>query len=332
MVVRSILVGCLIFCGLYTSKTIAELPIAIDVVAPERSIVPGEPLYAEVQLRCLQPPGEKVGELISASLEAASFEVSLHNKDGKLVGVPPEEPWYPAGNGFYVVADLAPGEIFRKTLILNWWFATDIEPGEYELAIRLKSIGIREAEGNTTKRQKLPSEANTWKFPLTFTEPNDEVVKQRFGALLERSLTAEKSPESFMRALFASDSIIFARGPLAVPYQLELLQKTKEGEFVEWGAGRMLHLFRRFAHSDHPETASELVEFSQSNVFLKQGAKDESTRGGMWELLLWAIHEMHEHGGPDVSAITAPVLASHGDVRAPRMSDYFDTSGPMENY
>lgn len=293
--------------------THGEFDITVDIETQQ--VFPGMPLYLYMTIKRHEDGAPEPVEVVFSSMGLfGPEELSITDLEGKSMGERPKEPWYPACAGFVVTQMVAPGETMKKTIIVNQWRSTELPEGKYTLAWHFQKNLHIQSKDKRRKPDPLINFNGKFEFPLVILPRNDDAVRKRFEQILETAVRHADKPTSDKQKFLASDTLIYAQGPLAVPYQLELIrQNTVAKEYDLWPQNRMLEIFRYFAHEGNAETARLLVDFGKSSLFENLGRPENySFRGGVWEYLYWAIHELNQSGRPELVAPTQALVDQYG--------------------
>lgn len=292
---------------LWGLSALANPGIELDVSLPKHVIIPGEPAYMLLSVANISDSPDLDYEIQIDS--RYDIEVKLFDEHENLVGERPQESWYPSGSGFRIDKVVAAGTSFRKTMILHRWHSTWLEPGLYTLEVRVRSFRFRLAGGQSSDFQREAGPREKFSFPIEILQRNDKAVERGFQELLNTVLRATpQSEEEERKKRLAADTIIFAQGSIALPFQLKLVEGLYSfGAKFETSENRFFEMFRYVAHSGNDETAKQLVEFANSPIFAdcRKGATARGVEGptyvdrrGAWKYLVFAIHELSKSGTP----------------------------------
>lgn len=284
--------------------TYDDFDITVDI--EKQQVIPGMPLYLYLDITRHEAHRRQPMEVRILVNHWLDF-LSITDQDGKEVGQPPKEEWYPACSGFSVNHTLKPGESLRKTLIVHQWRSTDLPPGEYTITL------ILDHTLNATKEPKRRTRPNLFKdftgafqIPITILPRDDEAVNARFKSLMALATRPAENSLEDKEKFRSFDTILHAQGPLAVPFQLALVQESREEEsgliFFE---DRLMELFRYLAHSGDASTAKQLIELASGPALDEEKSAEYANSQGVWWYLLWAIREMHVTGDEDVVRLTS---------------------------
>ncbi len=319
----------------------AEPLFEVSVEMTKSELFPGEPLI--IYLDTTNASDSESDDYTVMFYSRYHLTVTLLDKNGKVLGMRPAEPWYPNGSGFLFDRNMEPGDVFRKSMILHRWHSTWLEPGNYTLAVEVKSLLARMGADPKAEYEHLSGFPKNFRFPIAIQERDDDRVKALFGRILKTAHRVPRTEEEEREKRLADDTIIFAQGPLALPYQLKLIETLyAEDKRFEASENRYLEMFRCIAHSGDVETAKELVAFANSPIFdpYERKAKEEgmreaenSDRYGAWKYLVFAIYELHSTGDPDIVSITRPFTELVAPPTGMQQFNYLDGgSGRQEDY
>lgn len=274
--------------------THGEFDISVDIET--RQVVPGMPLYLYVDIKRHEGGAPDPVEVEFHSIYRLKLEIRDHL--GQIVGARPPETLSVCGAGFMFDVPLKPGQSFRKTIIVHQWCSTELPQGDYTIALKIARAG-------GTSTSPLKDFGGDFVFPFTVLPRDDDAVRARFAALLTTSIESEGIPRDNKVRFLAMDTLVFAQGPLALPYQLELVRLSHDQIWgIIFNENRVIELFRYVARSGDARTARQLLEFSEL-AFLDEEKKPERENSyGVWTYLSWTIRALHHTGDEEIKAFT----------------------------
>lgn len=250
-----------------------------------------------------------------------NISVRIVNSSGAVIEVSENRPWRCSQNPrFLWLATLSGDPVLdtRRYLVLNEWCSTDLPPGDYSVEVTLSRLGI-------VKVGKVESEGKNLGPPLTFVLPlavlatDDDAVCNEFAQLLAEASkpAAGAEYEKHKEIARAIEMIVYSREPLALPAQLELLSGRVEMWSTTFVFCHAVDLLIYLIDQNNTDVAKGLVK-ALDDLHAAKYPNDSSTRHLLSELVVWAIHEMHERGGPEVMRITEPIVQALPKPRDPR--------------
>lgn len=274
--------------------THGEFDISVDIETQQ--VIPGMPLYLYMTIKRHEGGAPEPVEVEFYTEYRLNLEI--RDRAGEVVGARPPESRSVCGQGFMFDVPLKPGESFRKTIMVHQWCSTELPQGEYTIALKIGRSG-------GTSTSPLKEFAGDFAFPFKILSRDDNAVRERFATLLKTSIDNEGIPRDNKPRFLAMDTLVFAQGPLALPYQLEFVRLSHD---QAWGIlfeeNRIIELFRYIARSGNAETARQLLEFSEL-PFLDEEKKPEHANSlGVWVYVSWTIRSLHHTGNEEVKAMT----------------------------
>lgn len=279
--------------------------------ALDKSTIPaGAPLGMILDLK-LGPGGESIR---AAFVENDDIHIRVMGPGGAVVTeskkrgwrctASPRHVWYARFRGGPVVET-------RRYLAFNEWCSTDLPAGRYTVEIALLRLGPLEV-GQTTFGMRELDPPPTFSLPLTVHKRNDNATAEEF----ERLLAEASKPmggaghEKHKETARAVELIVYSRDPLALPAQLELLSGRIKMWSTTFVTCHAVDLLLNLINRNSPEVAKGLVKAHEDLYFVKYPF-ESSSRYLLMDLVVWAIHELHAKGDPEVAAHTAPFVQSH---------------------
>ena len=214
----------------------------------------------------------------------------------------------------------ATGWSAKRYLVLNEWCSTDLPPGKYRAECEISEVGpVRVGEVSSVRTFPKPPIALTFTFEVL--SKNDDEVGKEYQRLLQAASAPPTTVEQQVELARNVELIVYAHEPQALQAQLALLS----------GA---VPLYKTVLNECN---AIDLADYlaKQNGVVVAQGlmtaldnlnsAKYEmlpDTRDRLTDLVVWAIYELHEHGGADIIALTTPVVQACPKPRDPHDEIY----------
>jgi hypothetical protein len=124
---------------------------------------------------------------------------------------------------------IIPGGLFQYSIVLNRWCSTRLPPGRYSIVFHLTPVvDLPDAQGRRTGAKAKELAIAVPEAPLLVVDMDEEKYREVLEALTVegRRKPGEENYEWIERRFFLRNMITFAEGPLAVPYQLELLPNS----------------------------------------------------------------------------------------------------------
>lgn len=214
------------------------------------------------------------------------------------------------------LADLRKKKEAEKRLVFEEWCSTSLPPGEYRISFEVSKISVVPA-GKAVSENQVFTPSMRLEFPLTVLSRNDGAVRREFAALLETDRQPTTTPEDRLKRAHAVELIAYARSTAALPYQIALLSgdvPMLDGLFIKCHA---IDLALHLIECGSREEALGLVRaFSVLNA--DESAVGPVERDVLSRVVLWAIHELHARGNPEVVEATEAIVSAYEKPRDPR--------------
>lgn len=186
-------------------------------------------------------------------------------------------------------ADVSEGHA-QTSFVFNEWCSTNLSSGEYIVRAELAKVGKKPIDSITYAYDTLDPPLR-WEMPLKVLPRNDDLVRRRYEELLENLKHYDRrNAGARAEALHAAELVAYARGPLARPYQLRMIEGEVPAKILPTmliSSGHMINLAENLIHEGDPEVAKQLI------ALLEQGKiQDRWLR----QLSRWIVHQMHEQG------------------------------------
>lgn len=157
------------------------------------------------------------------------------------------------------------------------------------------------------------------RFPITVRNSDDETVRGVYQKLLADASTPIGDTEHQAAISRAVESLVYSDEPLALQSQLELLSGGVEMWSTTFKICHSVDLVVNLIDRNTPEVAEGLLKVLEKLEAGKCPVRLD-TREVLSEVIVWAIHEMHERGDPEVVAITEPIVQSYPKPADPHKS------------
>lgn len=209
---------------------------------------------------------------------------------------------------------LKPGETERGEFPLHLRFSTLLKPGKYHVFLKTfilthgyVSQDYIESIGNGPINMTLSPETVSGPMLPLEVEPYDEAkLLAVYDALMTEAQYALANPSGSWRGLDYFDieapirTLLWAYGPAAVPYQIELIYDPEIG-FRFWPPA-IVHTWDNIVRFATREQVEQVLAFARNPEFEKPANAPFSSRytPGM----VWAIHQWHTHGPEEIKALT----------------------------
>lgn len=299
--------------GIFTSAVIATPSFEISLDVSKDELWPGAPLHLYLNVSRQHDKGSIDGICTISMYSRFDMSMEILDDAGQVVAQYPLESWYPTGHGFQFMVELASAETFRKTIVAHRWISTDLKGGAYTIRVELKAIhfhsgGIKGEKSEQTVIAGLPKD---FEFPITILEPNKNEVRKEFQGFFDMARTGANDGNTNRIQRMAFDTIVFARGKLALPFQLALVREsyTHSHDF-DWSDDRLLEMFRYIAHSGDADSANQLVTFAMESIFDRFRTGEERDGLGAWRFLDYAIRELHRTGDESIVQATSEYVST----------------------
>lgn len=301
---------------LFTLVLLAVVPvhaIVVDISAATDTIHPEAPLRMKLSI-ALEP--DEVDAIRAVYVDHESIHVRITDLAGHVVAESEFLPWACMRNWHVWLAQLRHADLAEEWLVLGQWCSTLLPPGQYRIGCELSKISVVNT-GEFVAKVKEYSQPLRWEFPLQVLERDNGAVRMQYEELMLRARAVEAMPEEPPKRGHAVELIVYARVPIALPYQLELLRgkvKMYNDLFNECEA---VELALYLIDTGRPEAADGLVDVF---VDLQAGETemDPVSREILSRIVLWSIHEMHARGNPDVQALTTGIVERYPKPDDPR--------------
>jgi len=208
-----------------------------------------------------------------------------------------------------------PTAVRERQLVFNEWCTTDLVPGAYKVVCELSSVDLF-VVGEKTAQQRKFSPPMRFEFALEVRERNDDKVKAEYESLLTIAQTQSASGDQSEMRAHALDAIINSNVPLAIPYQIMLLNGD-----APYGQGALIacHLHdiaSNLINNSSPEIAADLINALQHLESNRSGIK-VATFTSCHDTILYILHEIHATGSADVVRLTQDVVDQHTKTSLP---------------
>lgn len=290
-----------------------QVKVAIDSADP--SIRPQEPLSLRLSLEMKTYKGRSVHAVF---VNNDDIHMRVYDSAGALVSESKRWSWrcnlVPRYEWLARLDDSPEGRA-EKWIVFNEWCSTSLEPGTYNVTCDISELGIIYAGENVSSREFFSSPIKA-RFSFRVTAKDDDAVRKRFDELLAkaREKAGGKDKEEFARAV---ELIAYSREPLALPYQLKLLSGVVTMYADVFNDCNAIDLTLHLVEENRPEVAKGLAdvfdELQSNKVEMESVSRDFLT-----QLVLWAIHEMHEHGDAKIKEATEAIVKTHPKPADPR--------------
>ena len=212
-------------------------------------------------------------------------------------------------------SNLEPSETVTGEYPLHLRVSTLLEPGEYIVTISAIDIlqshltpEYLESVGTGPKIYPTSTRESYSVPPLTLeVEPYDEAkLLAVYDALMAEAQYALAHPSGSWQGLDYFDieapirTLLWAYGPVAVPYQIELIYDPEIG-FLFWPPA-IVHTWDNIVRFATREQVEEVLAFARHPEFEKPANVPFSSR--YTPGLVWAIHQWHTHGTEEIKALT----------------------------
>lgn len=307
--------------GLYASETYNS-NVTYEISLSKDSITPGEPVALYFTFTNTSN-GRVTISLVDSYPIFGNIEDRLENEDLKISlldnkenEIPRRELLCRPKSQYMIFSEslLKPGETIRGEFPLHLRFTTLLEPGKYNVLVKrftffygFVSQDYIESIGNEPMFITLsPEKVSGPMLPLE-VEPYDEAkLLAVYDALMTEAQYALANPSGSGSGLDYFDieapirTLLWAYGPAAVPYQIELIYDPDRG-FRFWPPA-IVHTWDNIVRFATREQVEQVLAFARHPEFEKPANTTHSSR--YTPGLVWAIHQWHTHGPEEIKALT----------------------------
>ena len=270
----------------------SQQPLDWSIRASKDAYYAGEPVLLVLTIKNNGPQAEEV-DLGADSIEAFSME--LRNESGETVAKGGNIRRY--GLSSYGSVPVPSGQAADKSIVLNQWCSTKSLPaGTYEVMchVEYRLESEQREQPGTIVRKAGPLHAIELKVKIGIVEMDLPKFKEILRKLSMPAFPARlwDTRERDQREV-AREMLTFTESPLAVPYQLKILE-TNTSTWLKRDAINSL------VKSKTLEAASGLVELA-----------DNPRLDDVRRELVKAVYKMRETGKPDILEATNEFAQTH---------------------
>lgn len=271
-----------------------------SVEISKQTFYPGEPVLLTINISNMGTQAKKI-DFGADGIEA--FTMELYDSNSTLVSKGDRiQRFGLSGPGILSVAS---GKIGQKSIVLNQWCSTLLQPGWYHIVCRVDRPGKFYLEkiksgGQTkviTKRQYDP--VIILELDIQMVKSDDLLFKKILEDLAKRAFKTDvrdKKEQACRR--IAREMLAFTESPLAVPYQLHIL-KVEAGTRLKWD------VINSLARSGTLEAAEGLMQIIKENEDCAQCIEDIK-----WHVID-AVYRLRETGNADIINATEQFVARY---------------------
>jgi len=221
----------------------------------------------------------------------------------------------PHSQVLFFTGDLNPGEKMVGEYPLHLRVSTLISPGEYRLTVKafdlvhgymspeyLESVGPKDKKIGTSVRESFSGPTLT----LNVEPYDDAKLIAVYEDIMTKARYAIDHPSGSWCGFDYNDistptrTLLWAEGPAAVPYQIELIYDKEKG-FRYWPPA-IVNTWDNIVRYATPSQVEQILEMARHPECYRTPGQEYSkyyTPG-----LAWAIHQWHENGSEEVKEST----------------------------
>lgn len=300
----SLLFAFIVFVFFATVGIAAEPNLVWKMYVSKHGFYPGEPVAVTIKVSNSGKTQERV--LFSGPTGINNFSFQIENKQGHIVSPGRKiERWgYGPGPGGLKVS---PGRESVRTLVLNQWCSTLLQPGEYlvtcDLWYPLESE-IQEFKAGPIYNQHL-------ECSITITDNNDTELKKIIERIANSSLGSKREGGlSWQQRRTEMEMIVFTESVLAVPYQIQVLKDKEMG-----GTWIKIDAIDSLVRSQELEAAQGLMQIIEENKDCPYRVEDIKS------YLIDGVYRLRETNKADIVATTNEFVAKY---KRPEISSIVD--------
>ena len=328
IVVTVLCVVCMWFMPLSSAAPVIIIPsLSCEIMLSKESISSGETLHihfvytniSDDDVRVSLSDGYDVYGDPSLYQESESLKISIKDKKGNEV-TRRELLCRPNSQSTVLSCQLKPGETVTGEYPLHLRISTLLEPGEYSVDINSMNIShgsyLQDKNRDAAKPRItiVQGTRETISVPsLTFTvTPYDEIaLKAAYDAFMEKARHALANPtdswfqgQDFLDIEAPIRTILWAEGPMAVQYQLELIYDFRYG-FIFWPPA-LVNTWDNIVRYATVEQVKQVLEIARH---AKAREIEVGRRSFQYysPTLVWAIYQWHTQGSESIRALTQEI-------------------------
>ena len=253
---------------------------------------------------------KRTGQGVSLWVENDDLQVIVQDIHGKVVVKSAPRAWRAPNSLRHMWnAGLEIEPVCTKALVFHEWCGTEPPPGQYNIICLLPRVGLTKPGGNRASYVNLSPPAK-WRFPLEVRGEDAEAVRASYQHWLDAALGEASASGTASERVHASEMITYARGDAALPFQFALLKNARRLVYNSFDEDvRVLDTVLAFIDMKRPDVARKMANLVEEDEDLKPRVRD---------ILIWALHEMHDRGGPEIAQATAEAVKKYPRPRDPR--------------
>lgn len=233
-------------------SNVADLQLSAEM--SRDSLLPGEPAFVTLQFTNVntnlnRPPASFV-------LYFSQVQIKILDKEGKVLAEPDEDACRTAEGREIQFVVLRPGEEKRFQFVVNEWCSTDLAAGEYRLLFSYKQ--------ERWEYEAEPPMIFSKEFPIRIRPRDDDALRQIFTELL-RKAACKECGTPVADAQNSLEMLVYATAPLALPFQLQLLDGRMLEADAKFYIQYYITLADQFAQLRSVEACRGMIELLTSS-------------------------------------------------------------------
>ena len=215
---------------------------------------------------------------------------------------------------------IKPGETFIGEYPLHLRVSTKVDPGEYVLSVKSFDIvhgysppeNLEMTETTSKIRKNIRESFSGPSLKLIVKPYNKTQLISAYDAIMKKAQDELKYPSRSWSGHDHLDipnsirTILWAEGPLSVPYQIDLIYQSEIG-FRYWPPA-IVNTWNNIVRYATQEQIKKIIEIAEHPECKKDPQYEFYYSSHYTPGLAWAIHKWHANGSEEIQDITSEIV------------------------